>query len=161
MPPNQFWYCAMLALMLYSSFMCTSYLLTAMTFERFYSIIQPHKAASFNTVKRAKIIIAGIFIFGFSYSIPFLFTCDNNGRLCIPNAIASHNVLGELYYWLTEILISIVRFLSLLSMNCVIIHTLSSRSNLNILGSGSHGESECHNLKGKHPENRSLQCFYL
>ena len=33
-----------------------------MTFERFYSIIRPHKAASFNTVKRTKITILIIVI---------------------------------------------------------------------------------------------------
>ena len=66
-----------------------------MTFERFYGIIRPHKAASFNTVKRARIIIVCIYIICFSYSIPFLFVAGSNGEFCIPNAAASNNILSQ------------------------------------------------------------------
>ena len=81
-----------------------------MTFERFYSIIRPHKAASFNTVKRAKIIIACTYTFGILYSIPLLFVAGNTGRTCIPIRMASYNVVGKMYHWLTEIIIFVVSF---------------------------------------------------
>ena len=41
----------------WTSNMCSILLILNMTFERFYSIIKPHKAVAFNTVKRAKITI--------------------------------------------------------------------------------------------------------
>ena len=41
-----------------------------MTFERLYSIVWPHKAASFNTVKRAEITLLCCSIFGILYDIP-------------------------------------------------------------------------------------------
>ena len=75
-----------------------------MTFECFYSIIQPHKAASFNMVKRAKITIAFIFMFAYSYHSPHLFISGNNGRLCIPNRIANVNIYGAFFHWLSEVI---------------------------------------------------------
>ena len=67
MPPNQLWYCRLQNCTLYSSYMSSCYLLISMTFERFYSIIRPHKAASFNTMQKARIIIVCIFVLCFSY----------------------------------------------------------------------------------------------
>ena len=76
-----------------------------MTFERFYSIIRPHKAASFNTVTKAKIIFLCIFMGCFFNSIPFLFLGANIGTKCIPIENASAKLLHKLYYWIQEIFI--------------------------------------------------------
>ena len=132
-----------------------------MTFERCYSILQPHKAASFNTVKRTRIIIVCIFLFFFSYCIPYLFITGNNGRFCIPNRFASDRGLGEFYYWLSEIFLFIFPFLSLLTMNCVIIHTLRTRSKHNILGTKGQGQSEGQNIKAKHTEKQIITMLLL
>ena len=123
-----------------------------MTFERVYSIIRPHKAASFNTVKRAWIMIVCIFAFSFSYSIPYLFITGINGRSCIPNTIASDNGFGEFYYWLSEITLFMFPFISLLSMNSVIIHTLRMRSKLKLLETPVEGQTEGQTLKSKQAE---------
>ena len=45
----------------------------AMTFERFYSIIRPHKTASFNTFKRAQITIACIILLSILFDVPHVF----------------------------------------------------------------------------------------
>ena len=86
----------------------------AMTFEHFYSIIRPHKAVSFNTFEKARIIVGCIFLFGFLYSTPYLAIPGNDGELCIPNAVASDKVWGKVYSWLTETILFIFPFLSLL-----------------------------------------------
>ena len=132
-----------------------------MTFERFYSIIRPHKAASFNTVKRARIIIVCIYVIGFSYSIPFWFTSDNSMRTCIPNKYASDNVLGELYHWLTEVITFIFPFVSLLTMNSVIIHTLNKRLKSKLMVSVGEGENEGKNLKSKQSEKQIFTMLLL
>ena len=132
-----------------------------MTFERCYSILQPHKAASFNTVKRARIIIVCIFVFFFSYCIPYLFITGNNGRFCVPNHLASDKGLGEFYYWLSEIFLFIFPFLSLLTMNSVIIHTLRKRSRLKLLQSTDQAQSESQNLKGKQTEKQIFTMLLL
>ena len=134
-----------------------------MTFERFYSIIQPHKAASFNTVKRARITIACIFVFAYSYHSPHLFINGNNGRLCIPNRIANVNIYGAFFHWLSEVISFILPFVSLLTMNSVIIHTLRKRSKTNLVGSGGQGQSpevEGQDTKNKQSEKQVLLHYY-
>ena len=154
MPPNQLWYCRLFHLALFFSSMCSCYLLITMTFERFYSIIRPHKAASFNTVKRARIVIVCVFLFSLFYSIPYLFIAGNSGKLCIPNAMASKNVFGELYYWLSQILLFAFPCLSLLTMNSVIIHTLRKRSNQKVLELEDQGQTEGQTVKTKLPKKQ-------
>ena len=161
MPPNKHWYCALQMYNYNASFLCSAYLLIAMTFERFYSIIQPHKAASFNTVKRARVVIVCIFIFYFTYAIPFLFIGGHNGITCIPNRFASDNVLGEIYHWLTEMFVFVFPFLSLLIMNCIIIHKLKNRTKLNISESKSEDENKSQQSKSKHSEKQITTTLLL
>ena len=149
MKPNQFWYCKMAVMAVLGSIQCSTYLIIAMTFERFYSIIRPHKAASFNTVKKAKIIIAFTYVFSFLFNLPYLFIGDNDDRFCIPNSIASINVYGELYYWLYEVISFILPFVSLLTMNSVIIHTLRQRSKQKLTRAETQGQHEGQILKSK------------
>ena len=157
MRPNDTWYCRLRMYNYFSSFLVSCYLLVAVTFERFYSIMRPHKAASFNTVKRARVIIVCIFVACFSYSIPFLFIAGYSGEFCVPNLFASDNIVGEIYYWLTEIITFIFPLISLLTMNSVIIHTLRKRSNLNLLES----EGKDGNLKVKQTEKQIITMLLL
>ena len=149
---NPYRYCALSSFFIITTFLCSAYLLIAITFERFYSIIQPHKAASFNTVKRARIVILSVTGGCISYSVPFLFIGDDFGKLYIPNKFASDYVLGEMYHWLTEIISFIFPFISLVTMNSVIIHTLTKRSRQNI----SQGDTGGGNLKVKNSEKQVL-----
>ena len=160
MPPNVQWFCRLQLYNFFSSFLCSCYLLITMTFERFYSIIRPHKAVSFNTVKKARIIIVCIFIICFIYSIPYLFISGYDGAFCVP-ILLSNNVLSEIYYWLTEILIFVFPFLSLLTMNSAIIHTLRKRSKLKILELESQGQTEGQNVKSKHHEKQVVTTLLL
>ena len=161
MPLSKQWYCCLKMYTFFVAFLCSSYLLIIMTFECFYSIIQPHKAASLNTVKRARIIIIGIFTFYLTYSIPFLFIGGHNGISCVINRYASVNVLGEMYHWLTEVVNFIFPFLSLLTMNSVIIHTLRKRSKSNILGSTRQSETTNQQLANKNPEKQIVTMLLL
>ena len=161
MPPNKHWYCCLQMYIYFSSFLISAYLLIVMTFERFYSIIRPHKAASFNTLRKARIIIVCIFLFYFTYSIPFLFVGGHNGISCVVNRYASGHHLGEMFHWVTEVFIFIFPSFSLLTMNSVIIHTLRKRSKSNILGSGSQSETEGENIRTKHPERQIVTTLLL
>ena len=132
MPPNQYWYCCIAIYVLFSSTMCSNLLVVSMTFQRFYSIIQPHKSASFNTVKRAKITIACIVLFSFIFRSPHLFATHFRGKYCIPYAKILDKMSGQFYYWLTFVLNFIIPFVSLVIMNSVIIKTLYKRSRSNL-----------------------------
>ena len=128
MPPSQIGYCRMGTTVNWAANMCSTLLIVSMTFDRFYSVILPHKAASFNTVKRAKITITGIILFSALYNIPHLFFTDNEDWQCLPYGLAIESVLGLLYFWGSFAIFFVLPFVSLLGMNSVIIHKIRNRS---------------------------------
>ena len=129
--PSQLWFCKAIAFVLFTSSMCCTFFILSMTFERFYSIIRPHKAASFNTVKRAKITILCIILFSVGYNSPLWILSSQvvgQSRNCNAYALAMNSIPGQVYYWSANISHFVLPFLLLLIMNTVIINTLSSRS---------------------------------
>ena len=124
-PPNQFWVCGIATAVLWAAGLSSTLFILSMTFDRLYSIIRPHKAASFNTVKRAKTTIAAIIIFSIIFNIPYLYAVTNVGRSCLADQT---EIWQRGYHWLNYVVQFVIPFVSLLSMNCVIIHTLRKRS---------------------------------
>ena len=72
--------------------------------------------------------IACILIFGIIYNIPHVFVSANQGRNCV--AHTSETVTGQLYFWFSFVINFLFPFLSLLTMNGVIIHKIGNRSRL-------------------------------
>ena len=131
-PPDQDTYCRIGTTVSFTSMLCSSMLIVIMTFDRFYSIIQPHKAASFNTKKRAKATIFCIIVGSILYNVPHLFLTDHENWQCLPYGKAMESIAGEFYYWFSFVIQFVLPFVSILSMNSVIIHRLrirASRSN--------------------------------
>ena len=124
LPPNHYWSCRLAITSSFMSSLCSILFILNMTFDRFYSIIKPHKAASFNTLKRAKITIVCIVIFSILYNVPHLFITSNQGHICVPYGSAS-GPMGQFYYWLSFVIHFAFPFISLVIMNSVIIHTIS------------------------------------
>ena len=114
--PSQLWFCKAIAAVLFTSSMCSTLFILSMTFERFYSIIRPHKAASFNTVKRAKISIVCIILFSIVYNSPLWLLSSQvlgQSRNCYAYANAMSSIVGQIYYWSANILHFILPFLLL------------------------------------------------
>ena len=152
MPPNQKVYCSIYRVVTLTAILSSTWFILSMTFERFYSIIRPHKAASFNTVKRAKISIICIVIFCILYRIPYVFIEGSDfGTTC---QVFYPTAFLKFYYWLSFSLAFAVPFISLLFMNSVIIHTLCQRSKLGLLRSTSEGQGQSENQKIKHSEKQ-------
>ena len=126
-PPGQEMYCRTYLYVLFTSYLCSTLLVIAMTFDRFYSIIAPHKAASFNTVKRAKITVACITIVSIFYNLPHYFLTSFDNWECIPYKNAKGNLFGEFYYWLSMVVQFVLPFVLLLVMNSIIIHKIRNR----------------------------------
>ena len=125
-----------------------------MTFERFYSIIKPHKAASFNTVKRAKVTIMCIIFLSILFNIPHYSITLQVGKNCIPFGKSIQYISGQFYYWLSLIINFFLPFVLLLMMNSVIIHTLRKRSQFNISRSGGQSHNE-----GQAPKQSDIQVY--
>ena len=132
------------------SFMCSTLFILSMTFERFYSI-RPHKAASVNTVKKAKITILCSIIFSILYNIPHIFLSSSVARQCVPHGNALGVVYGQFYYWLSIVVNYLLPFVLLLSMNSVIIHTLRERSKFIVTKTQGHDQGQARN-KGQSTE---------
>ena len=126
MPPNPLWNCKLSITAMNITTMCSTLFILSMTFERSYSIVRPHKAASFNKVKRAKHTIICCVIFSFLFNLPHLFLSRDDYPRCIPySSIFRH---FETYFWLSFVFNFILPFIFLLTMNIIIIHTLRKRS---------------------------------
>ena len=150
--PSTFWYCTIWVTIASSANLCSTLFLLSMTFDRCYSILRPHKAASFNTVKRAQITITCIVVFSMLFNIPHLFATAQRGRKCNPIGKAVEYPYLRIYSWLTSVLNCFLPFVLLLLMNTLIIHTLGRQSEVvaKIRGQ-SQGQNE------GHPEGHSLK----
>ena len=159
-PPNQYWYCTLAITVLFASFLCSTLLIVSMTFDRFYSIIRPHKAASFNTVKRAKITIVYIVIFSILYNVPHLFISANENWQCLPYGRAMGKAYGEFYYWFSFVINYALPFVLLLTMNSVIIHKIRKRTTMSSRGSGNDGGTAAKSQNSK-VKNSEAQIFAI
>ena len=165
-PPSPYWRCTVTTTILSVATGCSTWFILSMTFERFYSIIRPHKAASFNTVKRVKITIISVVIFSITYNFPAWFVTGQSGqsRNCVPYAHAMSSLHGQIYYWSSNVLSYFLPFVLLLVMNTVIIKTLSKRSKSSKItrsrGQGQ-GEAEVHAQKAKNSETQIFVILLL
>ena len=107
----------------------------------------PHKAASFNTMKRAKITIICIFIISIAFNLQYIFITDNIGWICLADRAT---IFGQIAYWISFIVSYAFPFVSILAMNSVIIHTLPQRLMSNITISDGQGQ----NVKNIQQEDR-------
>ncbi len=121
LPASHPWYCDLANYFLFSSTLCCTLLITSMTFDRFYSIMTPHKAAFMNTKKKAKIKIASIILFSFVYNIPHWFLSKALGKNCRPYIKNLGQWYNDVYFWLSMVINFLVPFVCLLFMNSCII----------------------------------------
>ena len=161
MPPNHYFYCTRTMTILHMSGLCSTIFILSMTFERFYSIIQPHKAASFNTVKRARIIIAIVVIFSIVIYIPHLYTTTINGKSCVPFGRSMQTLRGKMYYWFSALFNFIIPLILFLSMNSVIIHTLRKRSMSRVVMSEGQGHGQGQTTKLNSSEKQMFVTLLL
>ena len=126
-PPGAKWLCRVKPCILFISFLCSTLFILSMTFDRFYSIVVPHKAALFNTFKRAKITVTCITIVSILYNLPHLFLSSHVNWECVPFGNAEGNLFGEFYYWLSVVIQFALPFILLLIMNSIIIHKIRNR----------------------------------
>ena len=156
--PGQKWYCHVSATVNSICFLCSTLLILSMTFDRFYSIIRPHKAASFNTVKRAKLTVSCVVLFSVIYNLPHLLVSDNVNWECLTYTTRMGKVFAEAYYWLSFLVQFAFPFVLLLTMNTVIIHKIRRRSLFKREGIPSENSNQHEHFK---TENSELQMFAI
>ena len=160
-PPNQLWFCKVSITIMSASSLCSTLFILSMTFERFYSIIRPHKAASFNTVRRAIVTIVCIVFISVIYRIPHLFMMSFSGRTCLSHVKGRNYIFGQMYYWTDNIAIFVIPLTLLLVMNSIIIHTLCKRSRLFQKGNQGQSRADGQPPKMKNTEKQIIAMLLL
>ena len=100
---------------------CTFQVL-AMTVDKYIAIKWPHRAATYSTPKRAKIIVIVLYMFVFIYNIPHFFLSSIVGEQCLAYGVSS--VVAKLYSWLSFVLNAIIPVTMLIHMNYVIVKSV-------------------------------------
>ena len=100
---------------------CT-FLILAMTIDKYIAIKWPHKAATYSTPKRAKMIAVGLAAGAFVYNTPHLFLSSFMGDLCVAYGVDS--LITRVYSWFSFVLNAIIPFVLLIYMNFVIVKTV-------------------------------------
>ena len=155
--PNPMWYCNIANTVIFAAVVCSTLLILSMTFGRFYSVVQPHKAASFNTVKTAKLTIFCIILFSIMYNTPHLFISDHENWQCLPYGKTHGKSYGQFYFWCSFVLNFALPFVLLLFMNSVIIHKIHNRSILTNQDDGSKQKS----MKSSTSEKQMFAILFL
>ena len=100
---------------------CT-YLILAMTIDKYIAIKWPHRAATYSTLERARIVTIILYVCVFFYNIPHFFLSSVIGHHCIAFSISS--VFSRVYSWLSFVLNAIIPFTLLIHMNYVTVKTV-------------------------------------
>ena len=98
----------------------TTYLVLAMTIDKYIAIKWPHKSAMYSTAKRAKITIIVTYACIFIYNSPHAIFSSVVGHQCV--SYVNGGFVTKVYSWLTFVLNAIIPFTVLFNMNYVIIN---------------------------------------
>ena len=99
-----------------------TFLVVAMTIDKYIAIKWPHKAATYSTPRRAKMITGSVSICACIYNIPYFFISIVTGNQCIGDAVGG--VITKVYTWFSFVLNAIIPFIMLIHMNCVIVNAV-------------------------------------
>ena len=95
---------------------CT-FLVVAMTLDKYIAIKWPHKAATYSTPRRAQRIVVTLFLCVCIYNIPHFFLSSVVFGRCLNFGIRS--VITTVYSWFSFILNAVIPFTMLIHMNYV------------------------------------------
>ena len=94
----------------------------AMTLDKYIAIKWPHKAATYSTPTRAKMIAVGWYIFAFVYNVPPLFLSYIISNQCY--SYGNSSVIARVYTWFSFVLNAAIPFTLLIHMNFIIVKTV-------------------------------------
>ena len=111
--------CKINAYFAYFSLQTATYQILVMTIDKNVAIKWPHKAATYSTPRRAKIIILTIFTLVLIFNVPHFFITTLIGGKCYGYSMKS--ILTKVYSWLTIVINAIIPFTLLIHMNYAIV----------------------------------------
>ena len=100
----------------------STFQILSMTLDKYIAIKWPHRAATYSTPRRAKIIVVALCVSICIYNIPHFFISGIIGNQC--SAYGTSSVISQVYSWLSFVLNAIIPFTLLIHMNYVIVKTV-------------------------------------
>ena len=116
------WECKVVASLHNFSLQSATYQVLAMTVDKYIAIKWPHRAATYSTPKRAKLISCCVFVCTFCYNVPILFVTSLLGGQCAAYVVGG--TITRVYSWISFIVNGIIPFSMLIYMNSVIVKTV-------------------------------------
>ena len=112
------WRCKVAAYLINFSLQSSTYQVLAMTFDKYVAIKWPHRAATYSTPKRAKIILTSALLFALIYNSPHLYASSLVGGLCLAYVVGG--TITRVFSWTTFLFNGLIPFPILIYMNYVI-----------------------------------------
>ena len=132
--------------------MIGSLTIVALTFDKFFAIRFPHKSASFNTPRRAKIVVTIIVIFSVTFNLPQFYVTMLIDGVCMP--YARDDIWNQIFMFVSFVFNAVGIFGALIIMNGFIISAVRGRKKLlQNMGDGDKPSS----LKSKHQRSTERQ----
>ena len=103
------WYVVECKIAVYFTFFtlqCATYLILAMTFDKYVAIKWSHRSALYSSPRRAKIIILTIIIAVAMYNLPHFFITTVVGGICY--GYSAKSILTKVYSWFTIVINAII-----------------------------------------------------
>ena len=113
------WECKFAAFCALYALQNSSFQVLAMTIDKYIAIKWPHRAATYSTPKRAKMIAVGLSACAFVYNSPHFYLTHLPDGQCL--AYGTGGLLTKIYSWLSFVLNAVIPFTLLIYMNFVIV----------------------------------------
>ena len=131
---QELWGCKIAAYLVNFCLQSSAYQVVVMAIDKYVAIKWPHRAVTYSTPKRAKMIIFIVFLCAVIYNSPHLLLASFLGGLCLSYAVGG--TVAEVFSWTSFIVNGIIPFSLLIHMNYVIVQTIRKswkmfRSNAN------------------------------
>ena len=116
------WKCKSNAYFAYLCLQTATYLILAMTIDKYIAIQWPHKSTWYSSPTRAKVIISIVIISVAMYNLPHFFITAVVTGNCY--GYSAKGFLTKVYSWFTIIINAVIPFTMLIHMNYVIVKTV-------------------------------------
>ena len=117
------WECKLSAYLHNFSLQSATYQVLAMTLDKYVAIKWPHRAATYSTPRRARLIALGVLVTTLSYNVPHLFLGGLLGGQCLAYVVGG--TITRVYSYISFSLNGVIPFSLLIYMNYVIVHAVS------------------------------------
>ena len=135
----------------------STFLILTMTLDKYIAIKWPHRAATYSTPRRARIIAVCVYACTLIYNTPHLFLSSINNGQCFAYSVKL--LITKVYSWISFVFNAVIPFTLLIHMNYVIVKTVrSSRkmfsANNTTTGSGKAQETDTRSKSMKNAESQ-------